>query len=515
MSDILLGPILGYEWDATTEKSYYTVIARISSGSGKPNWVVGGKTVPMKDLSGPLHDGSSIWRGEIQLNPFTAEIGETISYNLNRAGANLTNACGDKRWRFFLPGRASATQQPRIAFCSCNGFSDPKAAEKLDPLALWKHFEALHNSTTADTQPYSLLLMGGDQLYCDNIARQEDTGFSLWTWLEPGSRKKAVPSPAEFLQRYVDHYIRSWVGTTDHPHKAMIRMMASVPSIMVWDDHDIYDGWGSYKADPADRPYYVQAFDAARQTFEWYQARGKTNRSLIDRNNATAPRHFSQGLRFGPYDILTLDNRTHRTPTQIMDGNEWDQITAWAQNHADAHQTLLVVAPIPVVYRRFADWITELPGEHGGEDDLRDHWNHKDHEGERNRLIHHLFNWRQTYHRVTLVSGDVHIGSLGFLDNTETKTEIAQIVSSGIVHPAPSALEWAGVSVVSSDEDYTIRAQPVIARLTRPQGTSDRFMRCRNFVWFREGNDGKLWINWECEDAKAETGVKQVATPIR
>ncbi len=511
MKDILLGPILGYEWDDSTSTSYYTVVARIKKGVGNPAWTLNGETVPLTNISGPLHDGSAIWRGELALKPFDEATGRTIDYRIKRRDNKLANVCGDDHWRFHLPGKPSKKHQPRIAFCSCNGFSDPNAAKGMDPLALWKHFESLNQNHGAEGAPYSLLLMGGDQLYCDNIARQENSGFALWTWLQPGSRKKEVPTPAEFLKRYTDHYLLGWVGPAEHPHRAMINMMASVPSVMVWDDHDIYDGWGSYRAQEDDRPYHVQAFAAARQAYQWYQARG-SNRSLIDRKVAT-PRHFSQGLSFGPYAILMLDNRSQRTPTQIMSEKQWQQVVSWGDAHADKGQTLLVVTPIPVVYRRFANWVSALPGEHGGEDDLLDHWNHQDHEGERNKLIYHLFEWQRRYRRVMLLSGDVHVGSLGFLENTETHQEVAQIVASAIVHPAPTRMQWAGVCALSSDEDYSIRAQPVIAKMVRPQGASDRFLVCRNFAWFFEGDDGKLWVNWECEDPKA--GVRQVVTPIR
>ncbi|HSI62227.1 MAG TPA: alkaline phosphatase family protein, partial [Candidatus Saccharimonadia bacterium] len=193
-------------------------------------------------------------------------------------------------------------------------------------------------------------------------------------------------------------------------------------------------------------------------------------------------RHFSQGLKFGPYTILTLDNRSQRTPERIMNVAHWAQVIKWVDDHADGDQTLLVVPPVPVVYRRFADWVSELPGEHGGEDDLRDHWNHKDHEWERDDPVRLLFEWRKRYRRVTILSGDVHVGCLGFLENSETGKEVAQIVSSPMIHPAPSLLLWAGICAISSDDDYTIRAQPVVAKMTRPRGSAGRYLRCRNFA---------------------------------
>ncbi len=512
MSKILLGPILGYEFDASASKSYYTVIIRLISGAAEPDWEVAGQRIRMQAISPVLPDGTRVWRGEVELQPFEKPADQTIPYRILLRNQPQSNRCRTRnnRWQFTLPGSATSTRQPRVAFCSCNGFSDPKQAERLEPLRLWEHLANLHQST-----PFHLLLMGGDQLYCDSIARREDD-FGLWTWLKPGQRRKQAPTDEAFLSSYTEQYLKSWVAIKESIHEPMIQMMASIPSVMIWDDHDIYDGWGSYEAPEADQPYYKQAFQAAKQAFIWHQLRGTGNRSLLDGGRASGPRHFSQGLRFGPFAILALDHRTHRQPRRIMDETQWTQIEKWASQQADPQATLLVISPVPLVYRRFAHFASTLQGEHSLEDDLRDHWNDTNHEGERARFVHHLFDWLHTkgYRRVTLLSGDVHVGALGFLNHQEKKTEIAQIISSGIMHPPPTRIEWAGVCTLSSDEDYSIRAQPVSAGLTRPQGAEDKFLRCRNFAWLQHGSDEKLWVNWECEQDKGRP-PRRIETPLR
>jgi hypothetical protein len=477
-----------------------------------------------------LHDGSSVWRGETPLTPCDegAEHGRQVDYAIRRGQAALGNLCGDSAWSFHLPGRLTPDRQPRIAFCSCTGFTDYKAMNGREPLHLWQRMERLHAQ-----EPFSLLVMGGDQLYCDDLAYQEGGFAKLWAWLDPKDRAKAKPTHEQFLQGYVDHYLLGWVRRVDGerqlPHTAMVRMMASVPSIMMWDDHDIFDGWGSYQAEAKKMPYYVEAFAAAREAFEVYQIRGADhNRSLLDRK-ARHARHYSLGLRFGPFHILALDNRSNRNLDQIMDSWQWDQVIGWLEKAAAAvpagdSGTLLVVAPIPVVYRRFHDWVSSLPGEHAGEDDLRDHWSHKNHQGERNKLVFHLFNALRFdpagtdyagsgkradagFGRVTLLSGDVHVGALGFLERTDAKAEIAQVIASAIIHPEPGPIAWTGLLAISSDDDHSIQGQSVVAKMAPPVGTSPgdgKYLRCRSFVWLKPGNDGKLWVNWECEDLRNE-----------
>ncbi len=522
--ELLLGPVLGYEWDEENRQSLYTVIVRARGAA--PTWNVDGQDIPMKAITASLPDKSRVWRGEIPLAPFAAGVAaRSVAYSVKRGNTRLKNVCGEDHWSFHLPGKLTPGLQPRIAFCSCNGFTDPNAMSGINPLALWERMKVMH-----DQEPLSLLLMGGDQLYCDDLARKEGSFARVWTWLKPGEKPQGPPNANDFLKAYFDHYLMTWgrivqvkgQQTFEYPHTAMVQMMASVPSVMMWDDHDIFDGWGSYQASEKKIPYYKEAFEAARQAFEVYQIRGKSsNRSLLDRK-APRPRHYSQGLKFGTYDILVMDNRTHRTPSQVMDGNQWSQILKWLERTQPTgpktiKSTLLVVSPVPVVYRRFHNWVSELPGEHGGEDDLRDHWSHHTHEGERDRLVHHLFqvlkyegneveeNGKGKYDRVTLLSGDVHVGALGFLERTDAAAEIAQVISSAIMHPAPGALAWEGLKAISSDADHGIQGQPVVAKMTRAVGAKDRYLRCRNFAWLKEGDDQKLWVNWECENLDEKT----------
>lgn len=37
------------------------------------------------------------------------------------------------------------------------------------------------------------------------------------------------------------------------------------------------------------------------------------------------------------------------------------------------------------------------------------------------------------------------------------------------------------------------------ARMLTPFG-SDTYLRTRNFATLEQGNDGKLWVNWVCEN---------------
>lgn len=507
---ITLGPILGYEWDRNSQQSYYTVIIRTSAAAA--HWEVDGQTIPLVAVSPVLHDGSRVLRGEVALTPFSSPADRRVAYRLLDGQAAMENCLGESGWEFIVPGQAEAARQPHLAFCSCNGFKQPILAREVDPLAMWRRMEKTHRK-----KPLHLLVMGGDQLYCDDLAREPSLPILDWLWMTPAEQKKRPVSPDEeaaLKRSYLDHYPSCWVRRPerpDRPFAPMIRMMASVPSVMMWDDHDIFDGYGSYEDGSRNTPFFRAVYAAASQAFEIYQLRGwSMNRSKLDAEQ----RHYSLAVKFGHYTILALDTRSGRTPEVIMPDSEWDDITSWLHDERNRSglagpENLLVIAPIPVVYRRFKKFLSQLPGQLEVEDDVVDHWNHSKHECERNRLIAHLFNAFPSkeppareagFERVVILSGDVHVGGLGYLRKDDGSRSIPQIISSGIMHLPPGAIGWSGVMKVTDGEPYVIKGQGVTAYLERPNGAEQQQLVTRNFVHFFIGTDNKLWVNWECED---------------
>lgn len=162
-----------------------------------------------------------------------------------------------------------------------------------------------------------------------------------------------------------------------------------------------------------------------------------------------------------------------------------------------------------MVYRDFALTETTVgatPREEELTDDLKDHWRAKAHQGERARLIMRLLDnlarRQQGGRALTIVlSGDVHLGCLGVISDRRQATvrKIHQRVSSGIVHPAPSRIQWEGIMAVTNDDpEYLSEDRSIDIRLIKPYG-SGQDLRTRNYISLLEGNDGKLWANWVCD----------------
>ena len=70
---------------------------------------------------------------------------------------------------------------------------------------------------------------------------------------------------------------------------------------------------------------------------------------------------------------------------------------------------------------------------------------------------------------------------------------------SGIVHPAPTRIEWFGIMAITNDKNEWLNEDKTIeTSIIGPFG-SEKYLRVRNYVTLKEGVDNKLWVNWICE----------------
>ncbi len=414
------------------------------------------------------------------------------------AQQDITYRVGPAEYLFTVPPAAGA---PTCAYTSCNGFSDAKLMKQVeDKNALWKTMQLRHRE-----RPYHLLLMGGDQIYSDSMW-QELRGLKKWAGLS-GAERNAAPFPddlrAEVDGFFLDNYLERW----SQPEVAA--MMASVPTVMMWDDHDIFDGWGSYSEEQQASPVYQGIYAIARDYFRLFQ---------LHANEATAPLPilpnqpgFSYGLRVGAYAILVLDLRSERSKTTVMGAESWNAAYAWLDKQSGCDH-LLVMSSIPVVHPDFSTLemlLCALPGQQELEDDLQDHWLSRSHRQERLRLIHRLLDWsaRPGCGRVTILSGDVHVGAVGVIqadrrDVPANANVINQLTSSGIVHPAPPAMALFYLEHVGDRVETVDRG--ISATMFEFPGTSHRYIGARNYLSLEpdlphQSPERRIWANWWVE----------------
>ncbi len=399
---------------------------------------------------------------------------------------------------FTVPARDSA---PTCAYTSCNGFSDYKKMKDIPQDPVWNR---MHDNHTQ--RPYHLLLMGGDQVYSDAMW----TTTALHDWAAAPNDKKLANRPVtKALQTEIDdfffaNYLKVWA----YPHVG--RMLASIPTVMMWDDHDIIDGWGSYPEKFQQSPVFNAIYNVARDYFLLFQQHSATEADVPMR--LPLQPGFTNAARFGDYGLLALDLRSERTPDVVMGEQSWQAAYSWLDAQADCRH-MLVMSSIPVVHPDFSTLemlLCALPGQQELEDDLKDHWLSRTHQWERLRLIHRLQEWSQrTGGRVTILSGDVHVGAIGAIESRDKQHQgkpitIHQLTSSGIVHPPPPAmalfyLEHVGDKVEELEGGIT-------TAMYKFPGTAHRYIGARNYLSLEPDRieDGRsrnrLWANWYVEN---------------
>jgi hypothetical protein len=152
---ILLGPVLGFRGVTT---SGWNVSALIVTDilSNPPELILQSgnrkgikRTAKLLKAFPESNPTSQVWRFDFAVKQ-TARA-QPVSYTIG-AVENL----------FVVPPRNAI---PNMLYASCNGFSSMKLLnDTKDANRLWRQVAEKH-----EARPYHLLMMGGDQLYCDSM----------------------------------------------------------------------------------------------------------------------------------------------------------------------------------------------------------------------------------------------------------------------------------------------------------------------------------------------------------
>ena len=266
------------------------------------------------------------------------------------------------------------------------------------------------------------------------------SGCSWWR------RRKAGFSPATAAAVADDYFERYW-WLWSQPQLAPV--LATIPSLMMWDDHDIFDGWGSWSQEWQQCPVFQGIWTAARENFALFQLGARPD-DLPDGFSDRRGGQFGWSYRIGDVGIVAPDLRSERSRDRVMGDAGWRSFTAALEGMKDCRHVLLL-SSMPLVtcdLRALERFFNLLPGHQTWEDDLVDQWPSRAHGAEWTRLLRALTAFSAANGAcVTSLSGEVHLGALGLIESRGTR--IYQLTSSGIVHPPPSAkavrvLEWIG-----------------------------------------------------------------------
>ncbi len=512
---ILLGPVL--QFLGIQANRWCVSVLVVTDAAAAPKLQCTALAAPLTLLC-TLQSGASVWRA-------------ALSVLQGAAPQRVTYSVDGKSNAIHVP---AAGESPRMAYASCNGFSSPSLMKGVvDKNALWTRLMNLHlgreRINGRSFGPYHVLMLGGDQVYTDTFWQDPTCpDIAAWSQLPRDQRRKTPWSAA--MQTQVTAFFEN-LYLTKWSQLEVAQTLASLPGVMMWDDHDIFDGWGSYPLEDHDCPVYQGVFAIAKTCFAVFQRQSLVGTPLP--STLAGQGAFTAGYRMGPVGLLALDMRSERSPerkragnlqsAQVMSEASWTAAYQWLDAQKDMRH-LVLMSSIPVVHPSFElleKMLGVLPGQQELEDDLRDHWTSAAHRAERLRLIHRLFACSKDQScRVTVVSGDVHVAAVGVLESRRDRADsnaqvINQVTSSGIVHTPSVAmaryfLEQACLQVETVDRGIT-------AAMYEFPTTSRRIIGARNFLTLEpdamDDPAQRLWVNWWVEN-EAEPSSK-VIHPVR
>jgi hypothetical protein len=380
------------------------------------------------------------------------------------ASAQALAAGPTRKFRLMPVGRP-----PRVAFVSCNGASafKPETARYV----VWKKLKERIDAGEVD-----LVLHGGDQVYADGIKSMFESD-PAHTAVKPTDAARVAALTAFYRQLYT----KTW-GVPE-----VAAVLGSVPNVMTWDDHDIYDGYGSHDHD-GDGPEQA-LFAAARQAYHEFQVSHGPGPLDAASSTMTAWTHEKVGF-------LLLDTRTNRrwTESRVLGDTQIQVAKDWAAKNAKDLKRLYVVSSIPLVHAQVAAVLALLkvsPGTESVEDDLRDAWVSSNNRNECQRLAKWLFSVHTSTPgpQVTVLGGDVHVAALAeirsslpaHIGNALVTPRIFQVTSSGIGTAPPGGL-LLKLMRLAMGHDIELGTPDVVGRLIRVNGAKDIVLAQRNFV---------------------------------
>ncbi|APA09770.1 hypothetical protein sscle_05g045400 [Sclerotinia sclerotiorum 1980 UF-70] len=405
--------------------------------------------------------GFTFWRFNIEVELRSKQ--QRIAYRINRGPAT----------GFWVPARG---QSMNIMFHSCNGFTmDVHPNDFSGPDPLWRDVLNTHQ-----TQPFHVMLGGGDQLYNDHMM-ERTTLFKEWLNIKNPLRKEALPFTPEMQDEMEHFYLDSYCMWFSQGLFGVAN--SQIPMINIFDDHDIIDGFGSYPDTYMKCPVMSGLGSVAFKYYMLFQ-----QQSSIDEGEETEP-SWILGAQPGPYipelsrsiftglgrgiSFLGIDCRTERMNDEIVTAETYTKIFDRLERDIIKGQTkhLIVLLGVPIAYPRMV-WLETLltskvmtPLKAMGRagllgkslmnhfdggveilDDLDDHWTAAHHKEERNWLIQELQDLAaEKSVRITILGGDVHLGAIGqFYSNPKLKIPkdqdfryMTNIISSAIVNAPP------------------------------------------------------------------------------
>lgn len=308
-----------------------------------------GKSVAVEGFRLYAERGVTFWRFNIEVELTGKQ--QRIAYRINQGPAT----------GFWVPAKGKSMN---IMFHSCNGFSlsvNPDDFSGPDPM--WRDVLNTHQ-----TQPFHVMVGGGDQIYNDCVMKQTKI-FSEWLTIKNPLHKYNTPFTREMQDELEDFYLNRYAMWFSQGLFGLAN--SQIPMVNIYDDHDIIDGYGSYPHHFMESPVFTGLGAIAFKYYMLFQ-----HQSSIDEGEETEP-SWLLGDRPGPYikelsrsvfmsmgggvAFLGMDCRTERTREDILTEETYDKILDRCHAELVKGETkhLIVLLGVPIAYPRLV-WLENM-----------------------------------------------------------------------------------------------------------------------------------------------------------
>ncbi|KYG62309.1 hypothetical protein AZI87_17445 [Bdellovibrio bacteriovorus] len=406
--------------------------------------------------------------------------GGNYSYRFTKKGERLDLGAGllESNLRFTYWSTLDAYAE--TVLISCNGVYIFKDQNKK-----WDMWRRLETTIANSKNPPKLLILGGDQYY------QDDTEKEFYEKL------KGDVTPELRNQVKMAAIRRAWEQTSDPSYR---RLMASIPSVAMCDDHDFTDGAGGrfFNEQGVFESSWLNYMSILVEVFEAFQT-SRNPTPIISKTKSA----YSFTLDLGESALIALDMRTEKNAgiNKIMDEDHKNAVFAVIQ--ALPHKNILILSPVvparnsnqkegwmagiiewlkkPKVKAKFEKWHLMFAWDYivGMEDDMDDALTSKRAIGFFGELMKCLSTKALNDTTYTLLTGDIHTGGSIELFITVDKGTfpLGVLVSSPIGYdPMPDVVEGLlqeGMLIKKQNNDFKLI------------GINNQFVTARNFVFLR------------------------------
>eukprot|EP00798_Chlamydomonas_sp_ICE-L_P007892 gene7892-1102_t len=459
--------------------------------------------------------GFNFWRFELRIECGVPE--RSIEYWIKHSTDGMCTPI--KKYRFHVPG---IEQKWRWGFYSCNGFHNSVHQEGryqgIQPL--WRDVGYCH-----EQHPMHVMVGGGDQLYNDDVWNLP----SLVQWIQLPDKGERLMHP--FTQEMIDQvfwfYLTQYLKQWSQPLFA--DALASIPQLMTWDDHEIFDGWGSYPPEIQYCAVWQGIFTAARKFYCLFQHHATPDRLVADQQIFGEVGWNWLGCLGSTTAVLMLDTRSERSRGQIITPSTWAMVKESVALLPPTVQHLVVVTAVPLIYpqvnvsRASTEYMTvdlllqksglsgSLHNQFGEAQDYRtEHWSSEIHAAERLHLVHLMQECALMGSlRISFMAGDVHVAGVAKL-LTQPKANLRtdhrymlQVISSAIGNAPPPA---AVVKALENSAKARMVDADTCSTMINLFGTNKCLKASRNWCLVTEcqyggtpGSDGSLQFQLRVE----------------